>query len=159
MATILEGLNQIAQAVGGTGEAESNLEALNQISEALGGSADATENADAVANIAENASGGGGSSDFTTATVTFTNSSSSPDTTASISGLVAILENHLSSEPIIANGGETITVDFVVYKNQPVQAYVGQGTYVSSSGAVEYDDGDLVITGDFSITILGRSAS
>lgn len=60
MATILEGLNAISQAVGGTGEAESNLEALNQISEALGGSADATENAEAIANIAENASGGGG---------------------------------------------------------------------------------------------------
>jgi len=60
MATILEGLNQISQAVGGTGEAESNLEALNQISEALGGNADATENAEAIANIAENASGGGG---------------------------------------------------------------------------------------------------
>ena len=60
MATILEGLNAISQAVGGAGEAESNLEALNQISEALGGSADATENAEAVANIAENASGGGG---------------------------------------------------------------------------------------------------
>lgn len=60
MATILEGLNQIAQAVGGAGGAESNLEALNQISEALGGSADATENAEAIANIAENASGGGG---------------------------------------------------------------------------------------------------
>lgn len=61
MATILEGLNAISQAVGGAGEAESNLEALNQISEALGGSADATENAEAIANIAENASGGGGS--------------------------------------------------------------------------------------------------
>ena len=61
MATILEGLNAISQAVGGAGEAESNLEALNQISEALGGSADAENNADAVANIAENASGGGGS--------------------------------------------------------------------------------------------------
>lgn len=60
MATILEGLNAISQAVGGAGEAESNLEALNQISEALGGSADATENAEAIANIAENASGGGG---------------------------------------------------------------------------------------------------
>jgi len=58
MATILEGLNAISQAVGGAGEAESNLEALNQISEALGGSADATENAEAIANIAENASGG-----------------------------------------------------------------------------------------------------
>lgn len=67
MATILEGLNQIAQAVGGTGEAESNLEALNAISGALGGSADATENAEAIANIAENASGGGG--DFTIAKV------------------------------------------------------------------------------------------
>lgn len=60
MATILDGLNAISQAVGGTGEAESNLEALNQISEALGGSANATENAEAIANIAENASGGGG---------------------------------------------------------------------------------------------------
>lgn len=62
MATILEGLNAISQAVGGTGEAESNLEALNQISGALGGSADAENNADAIANIAENASGGGGGS-------------------------------------------------------------------------------------------------
>ena len=61
MATILEGLNAISQAVGGAGEAESNLEALNAISGALGGSADATENAEAIANIAENASGGGGS--------------------------------------------------------------------------------------------------
>lgn len=60
MATILEGLNQISQAVGGAGEAESNLEALNAISGALGGPADATENAEAIANIAENASGGGG---------------------------------------------------------------------------------------------------
>lgn len=77
MATILDGLNAISQAVGGTGEAESNLEALNQISEALGGAADAENNADAVANIAENASGGGGSSDFSTAEVTFVNNSSS----------------------------------------------------------------------------------
>lgn len=75
MATILEGLNAISQAVGGAGEAESNLEALNQISEALGGSADATENAEAIANIAENASGGGGSSDFSTVEVTVTNNS------------------------------------------------------------------------------------
>lgn len=72
MATILEGLNAISQAVGGAGEAESNLEALNQISEALGGSADATENAEAIANIAENASGGGGGGggDITIAKVT-----------------------------------------------------------------------------------------
>lgn len=60
MATILEGLNAISQAVGGTAEAENNLEALNAISAALGGSADAENNADAIANIAENASGGGG---------------------------------------------------------------------------------------------------
>lgn len=59
MATILEGLNQIAEKLGGA-ESTSNLEALNAISGALGGSADATENAEAIANIAENASGGGG---------------------------------------------------------------------------------------------------
>ena len=90
MATILEGLNAISQAVGGAGEAESNLEALNQISEALGGSADATENAEAIANIAENASGGGGSSDFTTAEVTLnitTASGAAIDSFVDVSGV------------------------------------------------------------------------
>lgn len=105
--------------------------------------------------------GGGGSSDISTATVTLINSSESSFTEATITGLITISEGEfitfLDSEPLFANGGQTITKEFVVYKNQPVQAYVSYGTYVSSSGAVEYDDGDLLITGDFTITLEGTS--
>lgn len=106
MATILDGLNAISQAVGGTGEAESNLEALNQISEALGGSADATENAEAIANIAENASGGGG--ELSNVRVTIKNS------TSSVATFTYIEYDNGSSLPSPAgrvNSGATNTID------------------------------------------------
>lgn len=73
MATILEGLNQISEKLGGASDAEQTLEALNAISGALGGETDAENNADAIANIAVNAAGGGGgASDLSLATVTVT---------------------------------------------------------------------------------------
>lgn len=74
MATILEGLNQISEKLGGTSNAKQTLEALNAISGALGGETDAENNADAIANIAENASGGGsGGSEHNPAAITIKN--------------------------------------------------------------------------------------
>lgn len=94
MATILEGLNQIAEKLGGA-ESTSNLEALNAISGALGGSADATENAEAIANIAENASGGGGGGgDITIAKVTMSAGRSAP-----INGILVPLAQIIHENP------------------------------------------------------------
>ena len=111
MATILEGLNQIAEAVGGTAEAESNLEALNAISAALGGSADAENNADAIANIAENASGGGGGgASLNTSRITF----QAADGDAAVMRVLSIDKSRLHEEFVVyeqsVSAGHPLTV-------------------------------------------------
>lgn len=143
MATILEGLNAISQAVGGTGGAESNLEALNQISEALGGSADAENNADAIVNIAENASGGG-SSDFSTATVTITNNSN-----IGFSANVAhvMLDEDVSSSGATLAPSESISINAILYK--------GACTYsLTQDGASSVT---VTLTGDIEPSPMGNA--
>lgn len=148
MATILEGLNAISQAVGGTGEAESNLEALNQISAALGGSTDAENNADAIANIAENASGGGGSSDFSTAEVTITNRTRTNYTLNLINVNVLGMNSY-----ILVGATQEVTVNVVLYH--------GEGrcgvdfTDATVTGNVEFDaeEGFVLISGSGTIII------
>ena len=160
MATILEGLNAISQAVGGAGEAESNLEALNQISEALGGSADAESNADAIANIAENASGG--SSDFSTAEVTVTFAPSTSE-----GGLPTILDVSLPNivylghpdmqyfiSSVISGSGGTATFTAVLYQGKAVA--LSADYYIKNlSGDIEWNDdiGNYIITGDCAFTL------
>lgn len=156
MATILEGLNAISQAVGGAGEAESNLEALNAISGALGGSADAENNAEAIANIAENASGGGGG-DFTIAKVTFINNTSVGLTLS----LPIVFTNKKTGKEMLVSERSILTnntedFDVPLYKGMLVfyHSYFEDGGHtVTSSGNAETGDGYTTITGDCTITI------
>jgi len=138
MATILEGLNAISQAVGGTGEAESNLEALNQISEALGGSADATENAEAIANIAENASGGGGGM----FKFTVTNMSSSVIT------IPAMVQTVPTYEVNTVAGGNSAKLELPVVDGIVKVRLTGAGTFGETSKGCTYRKGLLTITED-----------
>lgn len=155
MATILEGLNQIAEAVGGTAEAESNLEALNAISAALGGSADAENNADAIANIAENASGGGGggSSDFSTATVTVVISETTIQAGLNLPNTLALGPDGLAdihTESGINESAGTKTV--ILYQGT---SYIGDPDeiIISTSGNIEDWEYGYLIKGDCTLTV------
>lgn len=154
MATILEGLNAISQAVGGTGEAESNLEALNAISAALGGSADAENNADAIANIAENASGGGGGSDHNPATVTITNNGAAAPLTVIVDVYLADGGVALRSVPQTIAQGSTSNIQTVtgtvVYKatNRTWSEASGDCRIVTIAGADA-----LIVEGNGSATL------
>lgn len=153
MATILEGLNAISQAVGGAGEAESNLEALNQISEALGGSADATENAEAIANIAENASGGGGS-DLALVNVTITNNR---ETALSINLPVVDTDEFRTSPSVVVNSGETKTAKVPIVSGGNASGTVPLGTNSIAVSGLVYKGGSnpatLTVMGEGTITI------
>ena len=160
MATILEGLNAISQAVGGTGGAESNLEALNQISEALGGSADATENAEAIANIAENASGGGGSSDFTTATVTVTGVvTQGGGMMPSVEVMLPHIYEGVDGTEFISfvkllENNDVVDLTVVLYKGLAI-AFSDNSTITNLSGDITFDEdtSSYQITGDCSFTV------
>ena len=158
MATILDGLNAISQAVGGTGEAESNLEALNQISEALGGSADAENNADAIANIAENASGGGGGGDFQKATVTlyYDKTGTSPmlikeQPIAEIDDGDADIPAAIVVHNVIVDNKSPKQVPIPLYKGKCVIRAASQD-YTISGNCADNGDGSFTISGDCSIT-------
>ena len=158
MATILEGLNQIAEAVGGTAEAESNLEALNAIAGALGGETNATNNADAIDQIAEHASGGGGG-DFSTATVTIT-----VDTTETTTAEL-MLYNVVHIEDGFAFIGEESAVnsdngsyDVILYQNKCVLDDSGESV-LSAEGSAEQIEGGYLIKGDCQLTVKQKSFS
>lgn len=154
MATILEGLNAISQAVGGAGGAESNLEALNAISAALGGSSDAENNADAIANIAENASGGGGSSDFSTATVTVVVDSNPSEYDWYCEVMFSINTGELPpiNETYFTSSG---AVNVVLYQGEAdVILGCDDGTLTVASYSGDITVGDtIVLTGDAEIHI------
>lgn len=159
MATILEGLNQIAEKLGGA-EGASNLEALNAISGALGGASDAADNAAAVANIAQNASGGGGSSDFSTARVTlecsvldlaedFTIIMSDADDDTKIAGFT-----------IGENGVNTEMINKSVRYGAPemVDIYLLRGSAIMAGGVSASDSGDYTISGNAEVINAGSVA-
>ena len=139
MATILEGLNAISQAVGGAGEAESNHEALNAISEALGGSADAENNADAIANIAENASGGGGGGgDWSEAKVTIaTTGQTTPEslTLYNVVNVVSGTQEAFVGDRTVNDASGTYTV--LLYKGRNL-VEDSDGIVVNYGGAITW---------------------
>lgn len=141
MATILEGLNAISQAVGGAGEAESNLEALNQISEALGGSADAAENAEAIANIAENASGGGGGGNWSEAKVVVATTGQTAPGNLTLYNVVEVV----SETQVAFVEGRTVNEASGTYT---VLLYKGRNLVEDSDGIIVNYGGSITKNGD-----------
>lgn len=163
MATILEGLNDIVEALGGSTVAEHNLEALNAISGALGGDTDAASNAEAIANIAQNASsGGGGTSDFSTAKVTVINDS---NRTVNINGPFLRTDGGYNLIVISESVGRASTNDFdVLMRKQTVPlpvpsdyigdiAISGKEIALTVTGNAAVDEFNISVWGDCTITV------
>lgn len=94
---------------------------------------------------------GGGSSDFSTATVTIINS-------ALTSGDIFVvyidpIDEYLTTAKMIFNNEEIINLQAVLYKGVQLAAIEVEQGSVSVSGNITYNDGELLITGDCTITI------
>lgn len=94
--------------------------------------------------------GGGGESDFSTATVVVTNNLVVD--VFEIKDLVNIDENGLVSRAF-ANASETKTISVVLYKDFPTYGYYrGEGA-VAVTGNIRFENGDIYVTGDGTITL------
>lgn len=97
--------------------------------------------------IEQGIASGGGSSDFSTAKLTVTGSSTF-GIPISISR-VSSYEGTEATAPAISENG---IYDVILYKGVAFGAFDTEES-VSITGSGEYDDGDLIITGDCTITI------
>lgn len=91
--------------------------------------------------------GGGGSSDFSTAEVTFTNNVGA----RFLISTAVDDEDDVASFPMIE--GVHGIAQAILYKGTAFGLILDEGVNVTTTGAVEYDDGFLIITGDCAITI------
>lgn len=104
-----------------------------------------------VANV--NVAGGGGSSDLEIATMTIINTQE---------GDVSVTIAHTMEEPFIGSvpdrinyyGASTNSINVILYKGN-AYGFVDCEEVVSVEGDVEVEDGDLVVTGDCTITVKG----
>lgn len=104
----------------------------------------------AYSSVEVDVSGGGGSSDFSTATVVVTNNLVVD--VFEIKDLVNIDENGLVSRAF-ANASETKTISVVLYKDFPTYGYYrGEGA-VAVTGNIRFENGDIYVTGDGTITL------
>lgn len=93
--------------------------------------------------VTVNVEGGGGSSDFSTAEVTLTNETPFGLTLAHI-------DNTTGISPHMAQSGE---YEVVLYKGKAEGVFMSPSGNLSVTGNITYNDGELVITGDCTITI------
>ena len=96
--------------------------------------------------------GGGGSSDFSTAEVTFINNTYDP-----VQVSIPFINGNYSygqetDEGSFVSSG-TSTKSVIVYKNGAVVGVFGKGLDVQVSGSATYEEPDIIITGDCTITI------
>lgn len=107
----------------------------------------ATEGADGYAPVTVNVEGGGGSSDFSTAEVTVVNNAGT-ETARGLLMTIIIERTNMLTVYGVPSGIYTVPI----FKGALNTAYLGDGTAIVSGNA-EYDDGDITITGDCTITI------
>lgn len=128
--------------------ANTTTEALQKVYEALTNDTahhiNVTEIIDDLATNWDSGGGGGGSSDFSTAKLTYSGVEQ-----IYISRIYAKGDN-ISVTPIIADSG---TYDVVLYNGVAYGDLDRVLGNVSVDGAIEYDDGGVIITGDCTITI------
>lgn len=91
--------------------------------------------------------GGGGSSDFSTAKVTLNSSAQLPPLI-----YIGWVNRHTDPGIVPAISGENGTYDVILYKGVAYGIF-NTASSVSITGSAEYDDGDLIITGDCTITV------
>ena len=101
---------------------------------------------------AEEYSSGGGSSDFSIVEVAITNTGGD-GTFAFLKAIMADEEIGATYENDSIETQRTFTV--ILYKGKSC-GELDCEEYISSTGGVVYDDGELIITGDCSITCKGR---
>lgn len=93
--------------------------------------------------VVVNVEGGGGSSDFSTAKVTLTNETPF--------GLT--LAHSDNTTGISTQMGQSGEYEVVLYKGKAEGIFMSPSGNVSVTGNITYNDGELVITGDGTITI------
>lgn len=103
----------------------------------------ADDNANGYSSVTVNVEGGGGSSDFSTAKVTLTN-----ETPLGLT--LAHSDNTTGISPQMGQSGE---YEVVLYKGKAEGIFMSPSGNVSVTGNITYNDGELVITGDGTITI------
>lgn len=89
--------------------------------------------------------------DFTTAQLTIINASES-GTMVVVPIKIEDGSNSTAIGDVSVNANATVTVDFIMYKGKAV-IYPTRGTVVEMTGNISRVDGELIATGDCSLTI------